>query len=236
MKPLIIGLLTLSLGASFALVGCNKGDNAAGKVEAAAKIEKFPESATVADMFPTTVGAQSTFTPVGGKGELVLRVADVKKEGDATIVTIEVLDNKTVSDTVKWSISDKGILQLSARGGKLYNPPQMALAPDFKSTDEHKYDGTGPFPSVEKGQPDTGAIKGGLINRGIETVDTGMGQIEALAVASVYGYKSGDHEYRIANITWFAPKYGIVRMVQQTQRDDGQGNSLTLKLAGFRSK
>lgn len=235
MKPLILGL-ALSLGASIALVGCNKGESAVGTVPPPAKVEKFPEGAKVMDMFPTTVGTQSTFKPVQGDGELVLRVKDVQDQGASKIVTIEVVNQGKVNDTIKWELSEKGIMQLSARNGKVYNPPQLALAPDFKDTKEHPYTGTGPFPSVETGAPDSGELKGALLNRGIETVDTGMGQIEALAVASVYGYKSGKHEYRIANITWFAPKYGIVRMVQETQRNDGQSNSLTLKLVGFRSK
>lgn len=237
MKSLAITLIAASV-ASLALVGCGKdAGTAVGTNSASPKVEKFPEGTTVADLFPTVVGSQSTFEATGSDEDVSLKVTDVKDQGDAKVVTIEVLSNESVTDKVVWTVGPKGITQLSARSGQSYNPPQLAVAPDLKSQAEIKYTGTGPFPSVETGQPTTGKLEGIMRNRGIETVDTEMGQIEALAVESVYGYTAGGKQYRAQITSWFAPKYGIVRLVQIVQREDmQQPNTTTLKLKSFRTK
>ncbi|MBA4291507.1 hypothetical protein C0431_00905 [bacterium] len=225
---------------SIALVGCgDKGGSA--PVGEATKVEKFPEGAKVAELFPASVGTQSTYESTNSnsttKGELSLRVSDSQKVGDVTKLKIEVLDKDKVTDVVDWEISSKGIFQTTARKGVAYNPPQLAVSPDFKSLEEIKYKGTGPYPSVETGKETQGPIEGMLRNRGIETVDTAMGQIEALAVESVYGYKAGGKQYRTQITTWFAPKYGIVRLVQMIQREDMPApQTTTLKLKAFRTK
>jgi len=234
MKPQTIGL-SLILGISLGLVGCNKGDEKPAPAADAPKVEAFPEGTTVSDLFPTTPGAQSTFA-VNQKGQITLRVKDVKEAGENKTVSIEIVENEKVSDTTVWQVGPKGIFQVDARNGQKYEPMQMAVAPDFDSREELKYDGKGPFPSTEPGKPDYGQITGLLRNRGIETVDTDMGQIQALSVESAYGYESGGKKYAVRNTTWFAPKYGIVRFVQTTQREDGAASSVTMKLKGFRSK
>jgi hypothetical protein len=234
MKPHTIGL-TLMLGAAMTLSGCNKNEEKAVVPGDAPKVEAFPEGTKVTDLFPATPGAQSTYS-AGGTGEITLKIVDVKDAGENKVITMQTIEQSKVTDTLMWQIGPKGIFQLNARNGKAYDPPQMSAGPDFNSKTEVKYAGKGPFPSVETGQPDYGDIKGALKNRGIETVDTDMGQIQALAVESAYIYKSGGKNYRILNTTWFAPKYGIVRMVQTTQRDDNFSRSMTMKLKGFRSK
>lgn len=234
MKPQSIGL-SIILGLTISLVGCNKGEDKTNVPGEAPKVEAFPEGTKITDLFPTTPGAQSTFT-AGDTAELTLKVSDVKESGENKIVTMEIVEQEKVTDTVTWQVGPTGIFQLSARKGKLYSPPQLAASPDFKNVEEIKYEGKGPYASVETGKPDFGAIKGALKNRGIETVDTQMGQIQALSVESAYLYESGGKKYRIINTTWFAPKYGIVRMVQTTQREDNINRSITMKLKGFRSK
>ncbi|MFM9873160.1 MAG: hypothetical protein ACKVQS_06805 [Fimbriimonadaceae bacterium] len=234
MKPHTIGL-TLMLGVAMTLTGCNKGEEKAAVPGDAPKVEAFPEGTKVTDLFPATPGAQSTFS-AGGTVELTLKITDVKDQGENKIVTMQTIEQNKVSDTMQWQVGPTGIFQLNARNGKAYNPMQLSAGPDFNNKEEVKYAGKGPFPSVETGKPDYGDIQGSLKNRGIETVDTNMGQIQALAVESAYLYESAGKKYRILNTTWFAPKYGIVRMVQTTQREDNFSRSLTMKLKGFRSK
>lgn len=234
MKLLTLGSLA-ALVAVLPLAGCSKPSDtpAAGP---APKIEKFPPGAKVSELFPTEVGAQSTFKPTSGTGEMTLKVTDVVDEGGKKVVTVEVYQNGNKNDTIKWNVSDEGILQATARNGMAYTPPQPVVGSKIDDTKQVEYDGKGPYPSVNPGDPIAGQIKGILKSRGIEVVDTGMGQIEALAVESVYQYTSGKFTYRVSNVTWFAPKYGIVRMLQQTQRSDGQSQSFSMKLSSFRSK
>ncbi len=233
MKPHTLGL-SLILGISLGLVGCDKGDEKAAPPADAPKVEAFPEGTTISDLFPTTPGAQSTFA--AGTSQLTLRVKGVKDSGEDKIVTVELVEKDAVTDLVEWQVGPKGIFQLNARNGQKYDPPQMSAAPDFASRAELKYAGKGPFPSVETGKPDYGTMNGLLRNRGIETVDTDMGQIQALAVESGYNYESGGKKYAIRNTTWFAPKYGIVRFIQSTLREDGAKSEIAMKLKGFRSK
>lgn len=234
MKLLTIGCIA-ALAAALSLAGCGKSDDKS-VAGPAPKIEKFPESTKISELFPTTVGAQSAFKPTTGTGEMTLKVTDVQDMGGTKSVTVDVFQNGDKSDTIKWRVSDEGIFQETARNGKPYNPPQPVVGPAVNDTKQVDYNGNGPYPSVNKDEPVAGPLKGILRNRGIEVVDTGMGQIEALAVESIYQYSAGKNTYRVSNVTWFAPKYGIVRMLQQTQRSDGQTQSFSMKLTSFRSK
>jgi hypothetical protein len=234
MKPQTIGL-SLILGVSLTLVGCNKGDEKAAPAADAPKVEAFPEGTKVTDLFPTTPGTQSTYT-LGKNNQLTFRIKDVSDSGENKIVTMDIVEKEKVTDSIQWQVGPKGIFQVTARNGKKYEPAQMAVAPDFTSREEFKYSGKGPFPSAEPKKQDFGQLTGLLRNRGIETVDTEMGQIQALAVESAYSYESDGKKYAVRNTTWFAPKYGIVRVIQGTQREDGANSEMTLKLKGFRSK
>src|SRR5690606_8920106 len=101
------------------------------------------------------------------------------------------------------------------------NPEKLEIPADLNDREEKKYNGTGPLPSVNQGSATTGKIEGLTAIRGVETVDTSMGQIEALAVAGAVKYRSGDQEWVQRTTTWYSPKYGIVRYVQTLTRSDG---------------
>jgi hypothetical protein len=224
--------------AALTLTACNKGGDKAGSTTAtkAQPVTKFPESTKIDELMPAAAGAASTFVSANGTGEITLKIKSSTTQGQNRIVVMEVIENNKVSDTVTWQIGPTGIFQLTARNGKAYTPPQMAVFPKFDDNTEKKYNGTGPYPSVETGKENFGPMEGITRNRGIETIDTDMGQIEALATESLYAYKSGGKAYQVKNTTWFAPKYGIVRYLQTLKREDGQSQTVTLKLKGFRTK
>lgn len=241
-RPLAL-VSTVALASSLVFVtGCNK-EEAAGKSTAkAAKVVEIGDLSKLkpADLFPATSGAQGTFVTEGNnKQEFVLRYSKVVKNGDATSITMEVLQNRKQTDISTYRADSKGLFQTSARNGIAFNPPQ-AIVPfpvkkdmEFK---EFKYSGIGPFNSVATGEPTSGKLEAVSRVRGVEVIDTELGKIEAIAVTSVSGYQAGKSIYRIRATTWFAPKYGIVRVTQQIQRQDGQGTSLTLKLKNFSGK
>ncbi|QYK54525.1 MAG: hypothetical protein KF824_06390 [Fimbriimonadaceae bacterium] len=239
MKNFVTGFTLLAL-ASFALVGCNKDNGGAAKSAAAPKkIISFgdPKTVKVQDLLPKTKGTQATYEVVGNPGnDLTIRVKDYQENGGMPRLTLEFLEGNKVTDVSEWEFREKGLYQLSARKGKPYNPPTLQISSDLTDRKEYSFKGTGPYPSVEAGKPDTGPMESLTKIRGVETVDTSMGQIEALAVITATIYTSDGKKYRQMNTTWFAPKYGIVRYVQNLQREDGQSSSFTLKLKGFSAK
>lgn len=219
---------------------CNRGGSSVPTTSAKPpKVEEFGDLKTVkvTSLLPTTEGAQATYEAVGtGAGELTIRVKKVVDSGDSKIVTLEFVDKGNIQDFSDWQISDKGIYQLSARKGIKYEPPKIEVPADLTDQTEKKYNGKGPFPSIDKGDTASGPIEALTKIRGIETVDTAMGQIEALAVQGAYKYKTGGKDYIQQTTTWYSPKYGIVRYVQSLQRSDGAQQSFGLKLKGFSSK
>lgn len=234
--------LLVACALAIPLAGCNR-DGAAtpaatGEARKVQTLGKEPGQLTATDLFPTTVGAQSSFEVVGNQtgAELTLRVADVQKQGDATTVKLEVKEGQRVTDTSGWRLDAKGIAQTSARNGIAYNPPQMALTLPVTDNAEKKFTGTGPFPSVDANEPTQGQMNGAMRVRGVETVETAMGLIEAVATESVIVYRAGQNQYRQQTVTWFAPKYGIVRYRQSVIRADGQTRNLTLRLKSFTQK
>jgi len=238
MKTFATGLTLLALSA-FALMGCNKGEEAVKTTGPAPKVAKFgdPKSVKLQDLLPKTVGTQATYEVVGKPdNDLTIRIKDYQENGGKPRVTLEFLEGTTVTDISVWEFNEKGLYQISARKGKVYDPPALQMSNDLTDRKEYTYKGTGPYPSVEKGKPDTGPLESLTKIRGIETVDTAMGQIEALAVITATLYTSGGMKYKQQNTTWFAPKYGIVRYVQTLQREDQQSSSFTLKLKGFSAK
>jgi len=238
MKNFVIGFTLLAM-ASIALVGCNKGDSSAKPTASAPKVTPLGDikSLKVQDLLPNQKGTQATYEVVGKPGnDLTIRVQDYQENGGKPRITLEFLEGTRVTDVSVWEFNEKGLYQISARKGKAYNPPALQISSDLTDHKEYSFKGTGPYPTVEAGKPDTGPLESLTKIRGVETVDTSMGQIEALAVITATIYTSDGKKYRQMNTTWFAPKYGIVRYVQTLQREDGQSSTFTLKLKGFSAK
>ncbi len=241
-RPLAF-VTTVALASSLVFVtGCNKDEATAKSSTKSAKIVEIGDLAKLqpADFFPATSGAQGTFVTEGNNAqEFVLRYSKVVKNGDATSITMEVLQNRKVTDVSTYRADAKGITQTSARNGVAFNPPQSVLPFPIKKDmefKEFKFAGTGPYTSVATGEPTSGKLEAVSRVRGVEVIDTELGKIEAVAVTSVSGYQAGKSIYRVRSTTWFAPKYGIVRVTQQIQRNDGANTSLILKLKNFSGK
>lgn len=237
--------LALALAALLSITGCDKDKAEAKKIPARPepKMAGELEGQSPLDLFPTTVGAQSVYTlrassPNGTTtSQITFAVKSAKPVGEGQDVTVDILNAGKVTDTVVWRINEKGLAQVSARNGSVFDPPQTLIAFPIKFSEDTPYNGTGPFAF----SPDNarGPIEGQSRIRGQEIVETKMGDIEALAVDAVYRWKNGANTYLSRETAWVAPKYGIVKFDQVVVVQNAQGEQnaaqQNLVLTGFTS-
>lgn len=210
-------IATLFVCLALVVVGCDKGSPEKTDSEAPKEAKKLGELSEIQGdtLLPTTVGTTSVFEVVGTQEpNLSLKVGASKKVEGGTEVKIDVYRGNNLTDSGDWLVSSKGISQLSAGKGIKFNPPQLNLPFPLKEGQKIEWKGTGAFPMAEAGKPATGTLTASYMVRGKEEVDTGLGPIEAIAVQSITIYTSGDRRFRQEAVTWWAPKYGIVRYVQ----------------------
>lgn len=235
----IWGLGMMAVALTVALTACQKGDSVPQGTEKAKPAETFGdrESMKVESLIPTKVGTQATYEAVGGSGgEITIRISDVKDSAKGKVVKMDFMRDGKVDDSTEWLVTTDGLYQLSARSGIKYEPAKLEIPGDLSDQAEKKYTGSGPYPSVQKGETVHGKVEALTRIRGVETVDTSMGQIEALAVKGALKYRSGGLDYVQQTTTWYSPKYGIVRYIQVLSRSDGLKQESGLKIKGFSTK
>ncbi len=235
-----VTLIPVAALATFALFGCNKSDE--NKVAEFKKPEVIAagnlEDTTPKNMFPNKVGTQITYelTSGNGKKEITFSVKKVTPIDGGNDVTIEIMDEGKTADTTVWRENAKGLSQVSVRNGKAFNPPQMLLPYPIKFSVPTDYKGTGPFAVSNN----SGPIEGQTRVRGMETVETAIGEIEAVAVQAVYRWKTDGNVYISTETAWIAPKYGLVRFQQsiaaQNAKQEIASQSQSLVMKNFSEK
>ncbi|MBX3112180.1 MAG: hypothetical protein KF857_09240 [Fimbriimonadaceae bacterium] len=216
--------------AAVALGGCSQGGG--GYVP-----EKPPEvkNMTVtpgneAELWPLSVGnewvyeVQSTQNGGSATRELTFKVTASRKEGDATIATLEILEGSKHLDSSDWRVDKSGIYQINSTDRRAaYTPPQMLCKFPVKDGETFNQDLKGPAPT-------TGAdvVDQKVQNkcRGTERIDTEEGPMEAVTVESNTKFSYKGQDFVTSATLWFVPKVGLARFVQQTSTKDFNGKEI----------
>jgi hypothetical protein len=232
--------------AAFALVGCGKS----GSSEYKPVPPKKPEAVAVAPgqeatLFPVAVGNRWSFdtksevrTPNGNVTNSATITLEVKEATppDANGVsraTIEVFKGEVLQDRQIWVFKSDGIFQEQLGLDKPVRPDPMQL--------------TVPFPiEIDKAVPWTGKamsatgseaqIEQEIVNKGPEDVDTIVGMLNAYRVETTQKFMAKTAEVRVTNISWWAPKIGLVRYKQETKVDGRPFQSQTMLLKQYTVK
>jgi hypothetical protein len=170
-----------------------------------------------ATLFPWQVGNQWTYTythePAAANQrplEITWRVADLKKVANGTQATIATIRNNTVLLQELWLINDQGIYEVTASDTKhAFSTPQTVIS--FPVQTGKKFDWEGDGVSSLGGQGHTKSTSTILAP---QEVDTDNGTYSAIPVESESDVTQGKLTGRVEGTVWFAPKVGIVKIVQ----------------------
>jgi len=227
--------------AAFALVGCGKS----GSSEYKPVPPKKPEVATVAPgqettLFPTAVGNRWSFdaktealTPNGTISNASTITLEVKEATPADAqgvsrATIEVFKGEVLQDRQIWAFKSDGIYQEQLGLDKPMRPDPMQLTVPFPIEVDKAVPWKGKALSATGTEAD---IDQEIVNKGPEDVDTIVGMLSAYRVETTQKFKVKTSDVQVTNISWWAPKIGLVRYKQETKVDGRkvQGQTLLLK-------
>ena len=226
-----------------ALVGCgNSGPKPVAKTPDVAEVKVTPQNQLT--LFPLVEGnswtyvmevsAESVNQPKQTlKAEIVYKVTKVtKNSADSAKVTLSVMQDGKMQDEQEWGYDSKGIFQISAKASKIaFSPKQPVIRFPVKDQDTYKWDGSGQTP-VGK----LGTMKYGFKNDGMQTVDTEMGQMNALFIQSGGSFKvTNGIEGKVIMNAWYTPGIGLARF-RQVIYVKGANSTITLRLKSYNVK
>lgn len=211
------------------LGGCNQGGGY--KPEPPKEVAKASVTAgSETELWPLAEGnlwvyeVQTAVNQGSGQRDLTFKVTRSRKEGDATIATIEVLEGTKHIDSSDWKIDKNGIYQLTSTDQKAtYNPPQMLAKFPIKPGETFHQDVNGPAAGTSA-DPVMQSID--TTCRGTERVDTAQGPMEGVAFESKTTFTYKDKKFVSQATLWFVPKVGLARFVQETASDKFSGKEI----------
>ncbi|CAN5525073.1 hypothetical protein BH11ARM2_BH11ARM2_01630 [soil metagenome] len=226
-----------SLPLLFLLIGC--GGPKAYQPKPVAKVaETTLVAATPEDLIPLREGDQWVYDVENGtnvgkgdvpeRSELTIEVERVESKGDGRVATLRVLRDGHEVDTWHWLVNAKGLFQTTGtvRGATVaYSPPQPMILFPVKEDATYGWNGKGVCPD---GNP--GTMKSMYKVLGVMDADTGMGKKSGIAIESTQDFTSTANKGGMASTTWYAPKIGILRIVQTTVVAKGAAIKSTLRL------
>lgn len=216
-------------------VGCNKKPDkpAEEKPEVQQKdlSAESMEGKSPMNLIPHEVGDQWVYENGTGQ-EVTFKISKSKKVGDNVEFSMEVTVDGEVRDRTDWRIGPKGFFQTASRSGKKFNPPLPIISFPIKFDEPLTYKGSGPFP----GASSQGNQKVAIRVRGVETVSTLMGEMEALAIESITAFEVNGVKAQTTARLWITPDYGIVRYAEEIRTSEGANGGSSLKLKSFTGK
>jgi len=245
-------LTVVALGAlSLALAGCNSGGGkgSAYKPKTAEKVAPAAVAAgQEADLFPMKTGNTwvyevnaSTNGPSGNRnssGEITFRITDVKETPDGKEAKVDVSTDGKPTDKLVWRLDKSGLYQVSAsvrdpKNGAIrevaYEPPLRILKFPLKEGSVEEQDVTGVRAGAQPG-PDHKTVS----YLGAQETDTLMGRMSAIVAEETGDFKDKDIQFKSVSTTYWAPKIGLVRYIQEASAVNKDGrqivSSTTLKL------
>lgn len=156
------------------------------------------------DYYPTEVGTRLVYDMDDGKGELILRVADVEEKDGAKVVTIEQRGTTRWLPFERVSISERGLLRVEYFGYTI--EPMYLLKFPVKAGDKWDF-------SYSRQGALTG-WKGTDTVIGEEEVTVPAGKFKAIKLEGVATEEDGKpREKPQKSTTWFAKGVGRVKVV-----------------------
>lgn len=166
-----------------------------------------------------------------GEQDVTLKAGKTVQAGNGAKTPVDVYTKGRIQDTIMWLVRDDGIFQTSAlKGQQVFSPAQPLVKFPIEIGGEFTYSGKGPVPTGGFG---TMTVKNRV--EGFQEVDTEMGRMRALAVESETKFTKEGKSYTSKATTWWAPKVGIVRMVQETE-GNGIAVRQTMRIKGHSLK
>lgn len=226
--------LPLALGA----IGCGKSNSTEYKPVA----PKEPEVVSVKageerTLFPLTVGNRWSYDAVSivltqagtvrTPATLILEVTNVTTEGDVTKATVDVFKGEVLQDRQLWVINNSGMYQEQTGLEKPLRPDPMQLALPFPIEVDKVVTWTGKAPGPENKVVD---VQQEVVNKGVEDVDTIVGMMSAYRVETTQRLKVRNEDVTVTNVSWWAPKIGLVRYKQEAKAAGRMLQSQTLVL------
>lgn len=226
--------LSLALGA----IGCGNSNS----TEYKPVPPKEPDVVTVQageerTLFPLTVGNRWSYDAVSivqtqagtirTPATLVLEVKEVTTEGDVTKATVDVFKGEVLQDRQLWVINNSGMYQEQTGLDKPLRPDPMQLALPFPIEVDKVVSWAGKAPGPDNKVVD---VNQEVVNKGIEDVDTIVGMMKAYRVETTQRLKVGNEDVTVINVSWWAPKIGLVRYQQEAKAVGRVLQSQTLKL------
>lgn len=241
-KPWIsIGVVSLAL----VVAGCGKSGSSEYKPVA----PKGPEPANVkpgeeATLFPLTVGnswsydsTTETLSPNGvinTPASIRLEVKDVKPiDGNGTRATIEVFKGDVLQDRQIWVSKSDGLFQEQIGLDKPQRPEPAQLTLPFPVEVNKTVNWKGKTLSALGA---TVEVNQEVVNKGAEDVDTIVGMLSAYRVETTQKFRVQNNDVVVTNISWWAPKIGLVRYRQNVKADGRNVQSQTLMLKQYTVK
>lgn len=196
-------------------------------------------------LFPIAVGNQWTYESasqavVEGKPRSVtqsitMEIKSIEPDGNGQKVSFELREEDVVKSTQIWKVDDTGVYQVSVKtetAEAKFNPPQCVLKFPVKVEEEWTYNGTAPSAVGAASK-----VSGKSINKGPQLVDSYAGQVSAYRVDTAHTIKGSlvqagktvPLEGTMNSSAFFAPKMGMVRLVQTVQGRAG-AETVTLQL------
>jgi hypothetical protein len=196
-------------------------------------------------LFPVAVGNQWTYESVSDSvsqnqprrvtQNITMEVKAIEPDGNGQKVTVELREEDVIKSTQIWKIDDTGVYQVSVKTEQAeaqFTPPQCVLKFPVKVDEEWTYEGVAPSALGIKSNN-----KSVSTNKGPQLVDTYAGQVSAYRVdtkteltgSAMQDGKSVPLAGSQMSSAFFAPKMGMVRLVQTVQGRAG-AETVTLQL------
>lgn len=200
---------------------------------------------TAPKLFPHTEGSTWTYAlevqtqaaggaPARSETEIVYKVDAAKKSGETTSFLLGIYQDGKKKDEQMWSVNSKGIFQDSLGPTRRpFTPPQPVVVFPLKEGEPFKWSGTS---QAANGRRTSSQLEGTIV--GTQTVDTAMGDADAVMIESVSTFDVPNRNGQTAKgqtvtDSWFRPGVGIVRYRQVSQAAAG-ALSYTLRLKSYK--
>lgn len=227
------------------LLGCKKGgssDNYVPKKKPALASAMLAPGEEMAYM-PLAVGNQWTYTieskrQVGSRvmanppTEITYKVAKVSPEPKGKYAILEVFADDKLADKQVWHVDKSGIYQV-AIGKNLakFSSPQPVMKFPVKTGESFKWSGTGTVSTGLVGKSEINSI---LV--GEQPIDAAMGTFNAVSVSSTGKIATAKAKATTTANTWFIPKVGLARYMQQVEGTLEDGKTKFAQLIQLRLK
>ncbi len=221
------------------LAGCGSSSSGYKPVPEKPKAVATVKAGEEATLFPITVGNKWQYTVTtklqNPRGQVTSNSTDISmevKSSEGGVAMLDISKGDVVQDSQKWSVTPQGIFQNTigiAPDVRTYEPAQPVVSFPLEVDKEVVWEGKGPTGVSDKGVNLLLPIHQVLVCRGVEDVDTYMGDMSAYRIETTQTYSFKNKDGQMINVTdksysWWAPKIGMVRYKKELTTTLGSGD------------